>query len=405
MFSKQGLVCFRSCRSRPAVTARVVITDHGMKALTPNQAQAERAPSVRAIWLAWVLAVLFTLHDSAVEAEPPAVRAVLFFSPTCPHCHDVMANDLPPLMERYGERLVIMAVDVRRPDGQTLYQEAVKHFRLTKDERGIPTLIIGEHVLIGSDEIPRRLPGLIETYLASGIDWPAIPGLAEAVAAVPSATARAAEATSGSAPSSALTAGALPLTWRDRVAQDPVGNGLAILVLIAMVAMLVVTAVSFRRPVSTRDAHRSGLAVPILSIAGLFVAGYLSYVETAQVAAVCGPVGDCNTVQQSPYARLFGIIPVGALGVVAYVAILTAWLTGRFTAGLPAQLAMVALFATTLGGILFSIYLTFLEPFIIGATCAWCLASAVIITTLFWLSTRPFRQALAALKHSSETNR
>ena len=82
--------------------------------------------------------------------------------------------------------------------------------------------------------------------------------------------------------------------------------------------------------------------------------------------------------------------------------ILVAWLTGRYAAGRPAQLATLALFATTLGGTLFSIYLTFLEPFVIGATCAWCLASAVIITSLFWLSARPFRQALADFKHHSK---
>ena len=40
----------------------------------------------------------------------------------------------------------------------------------------------------------------------------------------------------------------------------------------------------------------------------------------------------------------------------------------------------------TIGGTLFSIYLTFLEPFIIGATCAWCLTSSIIMTVLLWLS-------------------
>jgi uncharacterized membrane protein len=44
------------------------------------------------------------------------------------------------------------------------------------------------------------------------------------------------------------------------------------------------------------------------------------------------------------------------------------------------------LFGITLFGILFSIYLTFLEPFVIGATCIWCLSSAVIMTILFLLA-------------------
>lgn len=48
--------------------------------------------------------------------------------------------------------------------------------------------------------------------------------------------------------------------------------------------------------------------------------------ETAQVSAACGPVGDCcNTVQQSEYARLFGILPIGVMGLLGYVAILISW--------------------------------------------------------------------------------
>ena len=55
---------------------------------------------------------------------------------------------------------------------------------------------------------------------------------------------------------------------------------------------------------------------------GLAVAGYLTYVETQAVAAVCGPVGDCNAVQTSSYSKLFGLIPVGLIGMAGYVAIL-----------------------------------------------------------------------------------
>jgi uncharacterized membrane protein len=54
----------------------------------------------------------------------------------------------------------------------------------------------------------------------------------------------------------------------------------------------------------------------------------------------------------------------------------------------------------TLFGTLFSIYLTFLEPFVIGATCAWCLASAVIMTALLWLAATPGRLAVIFLSSS-----
>jgi uncharacterized membrane protein len=43
-------------------------------------------------------------------------------------------------------------------------------------------------------------------------------------------------------------------------------------------------------------------------------------------------------------------------------------------------------------GTLFSIYLTFLEPFVIGATCIWCITSAIVITLLLWTTTGPALQ-------------
>jgi uncharacterized membrane protein len=92
-------------------------------------------------------------------------------------------------------------------------------------------------------------------------------------------------------------------------------------------------------------------------------------------------------VQQSPYAHLFGIIPIGVLGVMGYLAIGSVW---QFSIMGPSRWRKISLFilwGLLLFGTLFSIYLTFLEPFVIGATCAWCLTSAVVMTLLFWNST------------------
>ncbi len=53
-------------------------------------------------------------------------------------------------------------------------------------------------------------------------------------------------------------------------------------------------------------------------------------------------------------------------------------------------------------GTLLSVYLTFLEPFVIGATCAWCLTSAVVITLLMWLSARPGKRAWLQLTRTDQ---
>jgi len=170
------------------------------------------------------------------------------------------------------------------------------------------------------------------------------------------------------------------------------GFALAIATLIGMVAALVFVGVMWLRAWKSHFASAPTSAawmdavMLILIIVGLAVAGYLTYVETQAVAAVCGPVGDCNAVQSSPYARLFGVLPVGLLGMIGYVAILAAWLWGRFRADRLADYAPLAVHGMTVLGVLFSIYLTYLEPFVIRAVCVWCLTSAVIMTLLMLLT-------------------
>jgi len=142
----------------------------------------------------------------------------------------------------------------------------------------------------------------------------------------------------------------------------------------------------------------SGWISPLLAAAGLAVAAYLTLIELTGDQAFCGPVGDCNAVQQSPYAFLFGVIPIGVLGVLGYAAFILMWSASRFVSDRLQDLLRISLFALALVGTLFSVYLTFLEPFVLGATCAWCLTSAVLQTLLPWLTADPARAALARLR-------
>ena len=115
--------------------------------------------------------------------EESVVQAVFFFSPTCPHCHDVIDNLLMPMIEEYGDRLQIMAVNVTEEDGQALYQIAIEHYQIPQNRLGVPTMIINDVVLVGSGEIPGQFPQMVEEGLAAeGFGWPGIPGLEEAVA-------------------------------------------------------------------------------------------------------------------------------------------------------------------------------------------------------------------------------
>jgi len=359
---------------------------------------------LRGFTLLLILTSLLCHLGGAAGADSPVVRAVLFYSPTCPACHKVIEEYLPPLFETYGDRLQIIAVNTAEPSGGMLYDVVTGLYDIPADRLGVPRLVVGDVALVGWVEISEQFPVLIERLLASGgVDWPAIPGLLEGLATAQAApptqapaTAPAGEPTAEAAtatPTPALiTAGGDAGSWRTRFGRDPLGNGLSVAVLVGMVvAVIWVLAWRPGRPwVLPRRASPSwrDWAVPLLALVGLAVAGYLAYVETQQVHAVCGPVGDCNSVQQSEYALLFGVIPIGVLGVAGYLAILAAWAVLRLARGWLAQWAGLALCLLAAGGTLFSMYLTFLEPFVIGATCSWCLTSAVTMTLLL-LATAP----------------
>ncbi|MBC8507871.1 MAG: hypothetical protein ISR58_14855 [Anaerolineales bacterium] len=392
-----------------------------------------------------VLSFAFTNPTLAqTEEELPVVKAILFYSPTCPHCHQVIQEDLPPLIEKYGEQLLIVGINTQSIEGQELYQAMVEYFQLPDDRLGVPALVVGDTHLLGSGEIPAFFPGIIEDGLQDdGIDWPPIPGFVEVyTASVAQATAQADEAQNAEAETSADDSDQSSVTEEseegdaqsdaptdavptaeptaisetatlaeptedtsleialpeveafspedqsmiEKFKRDPVGNSAAVVVLIGMLLSLVGVWLRLKRRVITpKDWQR--WAIPLLSLVGLVVAGYLSYVEVTQSKAVCGPVGDCNTVQQSPFARLFGVLPIGLMGLMGYAAILIAWGLQYYGPERWRVSATQALWGFALFGTLFSIYLTFLEPFVIGATCAWCLSSAIVITLILWVAT------------------
>ena len=132
--------------------------------------------------------VLYGLSTGA-QADGPVVRVVLFWSETCPHCHVVLNETLPPLQEQYGDQLEVYTVNVSEPAHYELFLEAIETFQLPPERRAVPMLIIGDTVLIGSREIPDRLPSLIKQHLAAGgVDYPAIPGLAARLTPTPTST-------------------------------------------------------------------------------------------------------------------------------------------------------------------------------------------------------------------------
>jgi uncharacterized membrane protein len=186
-------------------------------------------------------------------------------------------------------------------------------------------------------------------------------------------------------------------TVMDKIKSDFVGNIISIVVLFGMIVTFFVALIRVVQQTAPKTSDQLSVIIPLLAVVGLFIAAYLTFVEASGAEAVCGPVGDCNTVQQSKYAMLFGVIPVGALGIAGYLLMLGTWFVARTSTDRLSDLAIVVIFGMATFGTIFSIYLTFLEPFVIGATCAWCLTSAIVTTVIFWFTADPMADALDRL--------
>lgn len=398
---------------------------------------------LRKLLLASAVVLLLALPMMTVSAQSePAVYGLFFYSPTCPHCHIVMDDHWPAIDEEFGDQLVVLFVDVSTQQGSALMGATRQAMNIQSN--GVPMLVLGERVFVGSVDIPQNAPAFIRNALASGgVGVPPVPGLqevfdralAERGETAPAGSAEGA-ATTASVPAAATTA--------ERFAADPVANTVALGVLFGLaISLLIVLAggVQFLRrssaPILDAIAGAAGhqvlavtafvgvvlaatlvlgsagnawvmllatveavlflvIAIFILRqkpgeltdnllllviAAGLGVSLYLAYVEVTLSEAVCGAVGNCNTVQQSEYARIMGI-PIAVLGTLTYLVALFVVLLRRtdFKPQMDALLLLIAIVGTA-----FSAYLTFLEPFVIGATCVWCLTSAVVMLLLLWL--------------------
>jgi uncharacterized membrane protein len=115
----------------------------------------------------------------------------------------------------------------------------------------------------------------------------------------------------------------------------------------------------------------------LICLVGLAEATYLTVMTLTGETAVCGGSTSCFEVLGSKYAKIAGI-PVAALGAVAYF---SAFSFATFAAFGYARARM--LFALTIGAMfLVTLWLLFVQAFLLHAFCRYCLFSAAMIFLL-----------------------
>lgn len=128
--------------------------------------------------------------------------------------------------------------------------------------------------------------------------------------------------------------------------------------------------------------------IVIAAVIGLGVAGYLTYEKFSGSGLVCwGGSQECEIVQNSPYSQI-GPIPVAAVGLIGYLMFLVVTALQLRAVLLEQRRTLAGLnFGLALGAFLYSLYLTYLELFVIEAICTWCVISAILVTLILILTT------------------
>ena len=137
------------------------------------------------------------------------------------------------------------------------------------------------------------------------------------------------------------------------------------------------------------------IAIALLSLVGLGDAVYLTAEHLAGESVRCTIVSGCSEVLSSPYATV-GVIPLALIGAIAYFTVFSLATLAGFGYQFAKRLLVVVIglmFLTTL-------WLLYLQAFVIGSFCQFCLLSAAVTIILSFLVLLMMRK-----RHDSTTLR
>jgi uncharacterized membrane protein len=333
------------------------------------------------MWIALTCFLLLPVFPA--QAKEPTVDALLFYDPGCGQCAQVINTVLPPLIVKYNQSLLIFTVDVTRSEGQSLYAAAIASLGIPQDQQSIPLMVAGDKYFSGLNSIQTQFPSYIDQSLAqAGTTWPAFPGLSDALGKA------------GLTPA--------PANLMNKFLADQPANSLAVIVLAGLILSLIGSILFTFRATPKALETIPEWVFPTLLIIGMAAASYLTYTELTRSEVFCGGISHCTAVQNSPYSKIMGVLSVGEFGLIGYCCIGLSWIIHRISRGVQKEIAAIAMFGFAIFGVSFSIYLTFLEPFVIGATCLWCLTSAIIMGLSLPLTTGPVRAAILESEASAK---
>jgi uncharacterized membrane protein len=131
--------------------------------------------------------------------------------------------------------------------------------------------------------------------------------------------------------------------------------------------------------------------VLFLSILGIIIASYLLWLHAKPYDSSFCNINErfnCDVVNKSAYSAILGI-PVSLIGVLGYISLMLAaiaLLRRKNKRFFTTRTLTTALISLSTAGFLFSLYLAYVQEFVLGTWCIMCISSGIIIMTIFIIS-------------------
>ncbi len=146
------------------------------------------------------------------------------------------------------------------------------------------------------------------------------------------------------------------------------------------------------------------IAIPVLALLGTAISGYLTYIHYQALNSICLFGAKCDTVLTSQYSTMWGV-PLSLFGLVMYIVLLALSLFSLRAKGDWEDRLALGTYAVALSGILFTVYLYYLEIFVLHAFCSWCMVSSIVLASIFVLSVINLFSGRQAVKEKSHPRR
>lgn len=128
----------------------------------------------------------------------------------------------------------------------------------------------------------------------------------------------------------------------------------------------------------------------VLALCGTLLASYLALHDLGYIGTLACGSGSCELVQTSKWATFLGV-KVAVWGVGYYLVLFAVAMAGTNDGLAESRRLPALLLGLTAWGVLFTVWLTYTELFLIHAICRWCVGSASIVVVLFVLALLDYR--------------